>query len=82
MKSKLCVIEPSGTMKMIYDDEDVDLIESGKATITRASTVEPGPGGWIADMKPSGGPELPAQRLREDALAAEREWLEQRMLQG
>ena len=76
LKSKQCVIEPDGTMRMIYDDEDVELLDAGNATIARASMVEPGPGGWIADMSLSGGPILPAKRLREDALQAERKWLE------
>jgi hypothetical protein len=35
--------------------------------------------GWCADMRPSGGPILGPFALRDQALAAEREWLEAKL---
>lgn len=61
MKEHTIKITPDG-IEFIYDDELVPLLDIGSATITRASHVEPHPtkGGWIADMRPSGGPLIDA----------------------
>jgi hypothetical protein len=69
-------IKPDGTMSFIYDDRLAGLCEEGDAHTTRASHVEPtAKGGWSADMSPVNGPILGPFRLREEALAAECEWL-------
>ncbi len=49
--------------------------ECSTLRITRASFVEPGKGGWTADMGPSAGPVLGPFGLRSEALRAERQWL-------
>jgi hypothetical protein len=94
-----------GEAAFVYSDELVDLLALGESRTTRASHVEPHPSraGWVADMRPSGGPvlgkagewqpqsTLPLEYIgdlerqfvgmldpfptREEALAAEREWL-------
>ena len=75
-------IAADGTITTIYDDGMASFLETGHAKVTRASHVEPYPaGGWIADMAPSNGPVLGPFRLREEALAAERRWLEARLFQ-
>lgn len=73
-------VAPDGSVKAIYDDALAELFAQGEATITRASHVEPHPnGGWIADMSPSGGGILGPFPLRQDALDAERVWLEEKL---
>lgn len=78
-------INPDGTIRFIHNDDLTDLIEQGEARITRASHVEPGSGGWYADMSPSLAPGLTPPmsewmlgpfRTRGEALAAEVAWLE------
>ena len=71
-----CVITESGKLVFVWDDKLACLRELGPTSIKRASMVEPtGDGRWIADMAPSCGPILGPFSLREEALAAEREWL-------
>lgn len=74
-------VAPDGKLTAIYDDRMADFLSSGKATIRRASHVEPNPNGdgWIADMSPSGGPVLGPCKLREQALQLERGWLEAKL---
>ena len=81
MKTFTFAIAPDGTITTIYSDSLAGLLEQEQARIARASMVEPNPNGpgWIADMAPSGGPQLPAAPLRELALQAERGWLEARL---
>lgn len=66
-----------GTVRMIYDDVlAVAIAEQGTQTIKRASHVEPiAGGGWSADMSPVGGPVLGPFRLHREAIAAERQWI-------
>lgn len=47
-------------MRFVYDDALADLLFEGTAAVCRASHVEPHPTriGWLADMRPSGGPVL------------------------
>lgn len=46
-------------MEFVYADELAPLLTEGPSKVTRASHVEPHPdGGWLADMRPSGGPIL------------------------
>ena len=81
MKAFTCAIAPDGTITTIYDDQLAGLLEEGLASTTRASHVEPNPNGpgWIADMKPVGGPVLGPAPLRELALQLEAGWLEAKL---
>lgn len=81
-------ISPSGEITAIYSDELVELIEQGKATITRVSDVEPGSilnrHGWIAIMRESSNPiayrpTLGPFKTRAEALAAEVAYLENKL---
>lgn len=72
-------IADDGTITAIYSDQLADLFKEGEAKTTRASHVEPCEGGWSADMSPVGGPMLGPFPLREEALAAEVEWLEAKL---
>ena len=75
-------VEEDGRLRFVYDDDLVDLLDEGDSTVRRASHVEPGEGGWYADMTPSdGGPVLGPYRLRCDALTAELAWLRKNVLQ-
>ena len=70
------VVEPTGRVRAIYSEE-IALATLGRATITRASTVEPDRDGrWHADLRPSRGPVLGPFETRSEALAAEVAWLE------
>jgi hypothetical protein len=73
-------VKPDGTIAAIHNDALVDLYDEGKATVERASHVEPSYDGgqvtWMADLSPVNGPKLGPYRLRSDALQAEVEWLE------
>lgn len=74
------VVSPDGTAKAIYSDDSgvLALMEAidPRATIQRASHVEPTEDRqWTADMSPSGGPVLGPYPLRQQALAAELDWL-------
>lgn len=72
------VCKPDGSLSAIWDDGLVPLVAEGKATIVRASHVEPTDDGqWTADMSPVNGPVLGPFALRADALAAERVWLQE-----
>lgn len=103
--SKHTIKIKDGHVLFVYDDELGDLMDEGTVAVCRASHVEPHPTrtGWLADMRPSGGPvlglagewqpthdkglaELPEEdmqhigmldpfKTRQEALAAEREWL-------
>ncbi len=72
-------ITPDGVLHFLYDDALTGLMEAGRATVKRASHVEPEPEGgetvWYADMAPVRGPKLGPFRLRDEALAAEVAWL-------
>jgi hypothetical protein len=76
------VIDTKGRGFCIYD-EALDLAALGQLTIQRASHVEPDEQAlWWADLTPVRGPRLGPFRLRTDALAAERAWLEAHWLPG
>lgn len=72
-------ITPDGVLHFLYDDALTGLMEAGKATVKRASHVEPefedGKTVWYADMAPVQGPKLGPFPLRDEALAAEVAWL-------
>lgn len=74
-------VRPDGRVEFLYEDALRSLLELGPMTITRASHVEPTPDGrWTADLSPCGGPLLGPFALRQEALDAERVWLEAHML--
>lgn len=80
MNNEVVVTIRNGNPTFIYTDALASLCEAGKATITRASHVEPAAdGGWTADMSPSNGPVLGPYRTRQEALDAEVEWLHQHL---
>ncbi len=73
-------VRPDGSVVHIYSDK-VNLSGIGKATIKRASHVEPDENNkWEADMSPSGGKVLGPFDTRSEALAAEVAWLEENIL--
>lgn len=69
-----------GKIRSVYSDELPAILDGlGLFTTCRASNVEPEGDGWTADMRPYAGPGAPILgpfRLRGQALAAEREWLD------
>ncbi len=70
------LVTRTGVVHCVYD-EMIDLSALGRVEILRGSHVEPYPdGAWRADLSPVNGPVLGPFRLRSDALAAERMWLE------
>ena len=74
------VIKPDGSVRCLYN-EAVDLSSLGSLTIQRGSHVEPDANGrWLADLAPVDGPVLGPFNRRSEALAAERDWLEQNWL--
>lgn len=80
--------DPTKPMQFIHDDALGGLLQQGKATISRASHVEPGdpakgqnPLQWYADMAPSSGPVLGPFETRQSALDAEVAWINQNVLQ-
>jgi len=81
------IIRTDGTLRFIHDDSLRGLLDQGKATITRASHVEPGDPAkgqnhskWYADLAPSHGPVLGPFDTRQAALDAEVEWVTNNVL--
>lgn len=71
----------SGDMKFIYDDDLREIVDHGKAKISRASHVEPNDSAeFTADLSPVGGPILGPFPLRQTALDAEVTWIENNFL--
>ena len=84
MAARKIVIAPDGTFTFVHDDDLVALLTGDDATlvIRRASHVEPAPaGGWTADLSPVGGPVLGPFTRHDEAIAAEREWLDREGLE-
>jgi hypothetical protein len=69
------IISKSGQIRFIYNDDLLGLAGLGTTTIKRASHVEPGEGGWRADMSPVNGPMLGPFTTRAEALQHEVQWL-------
>lgn len=72
---------PDGTAQCLYG-EKIPLGCLGLLDIKRASHVEPDPeepGNWYADLSPVGGPMMRGFVSRAEALAAEEQWLNNRM---
>lgn len=76
------VIDTDGIIKSIYQDGFMDLYKQGKTTITRMSNVEPCPEheGWCAAMYD--GMHLGPFELRQGALDAEINYLEDKLQNG
>ena len=71
-------VDQKGTLTFVYDDSLSSLLDEGKEwTIKRVSEVEPVDKSWVAFMRD--GKKLGPYRLREEALRAEREYLEEKM---
>lgn len=74
------IVKSDGSIRCLYG-ETVNLSSLGSPTIQRGSHVEPDVSGrWLADLAPVSGPVLGPFSRRSEALAAEREWLEQNWL--
>jgi hypothetical protein len=75
----IVVVRAGGGIRTVYSDA-LRLAVLGRATIRRASHVEPDDTGfWCADLSPVGGPRLGPFELRSEALAAETTWLGERL---
>jgi hypothetical protein len=76
-------IRPDGGVRFVYDDALRSLLALGRASLCRASHVEPTPDGrWTADLGPMDGPVLGPFETRAAALEAERSWLVRRFDAG
>ena len=76
----MLVVQPNGSIRCIYS-ETVELASLGRLSISRGSHVEPDEQGrWLADLSPVRGPQLGPFPNRSQALAAERDWLENNWL--
>lgn len=84
------LIREDGSLAFIYSDDVAQLFVGEPQVTRRASHVEPMAtygfvgDGWLADMRPSGGPILLGPHglgylTREAALAAERQWLREEL---
>ena len=74
-------IDPQGTIRVIYDDMWLPLLQQGQSSIARVSSVEPDvSGGWSADLAPVNGPKLGPYLLRQTALDAEIDYLNSHVL--
>ena len=74
---------PDGSAQCLYA-ENIELAKLGAVDIRRASHVEPDeakPGTWYIDLAPVGGPRVDGFESRAAALAAEEQWLNNKMRQ-
>lgn len=74
-------VRPNGSAQCLYSDS-IKLTNLGEVDIKRASHVEPDddkPGTWYIDLAPVGGPRVAGFESRTAALAAEEQWLNDRM---
>jgi hypothetical protein len=70
------VIRSNGTAEWVHADE-LNFLKAASPTSTRrVSDVEPEGDSWTADMNRVGGPLLGPFPTREEALRAERLWLD------
>ncbi|MCA9564429.1 MAG: hypothetical protein KC561_13125, partial [Myxococcales bacterium] len=73
------IVTANGTLRWIHD-ESSPRPRFGQGSIRRASHVEPeSPERWFADLSPVGGPCLGPFHARSLAIAAEIDWLGQRL---
>lgn len=75
-EASFTLVVRDGKVETIYDDALLPLMRRlGTWTTRRASHVEPEGTDWYADLSPVQGPKLGPFATREQALAAERNWL-------
>lgn len=80
MSCHTLTIDPTGDVRLIYDDELAVVARAlGTVSIRRASHVEWLGDGWYADLSPMNGETLGPFDTRGAALAAERDWLTPRI---
>ena len=73
-------VDITGLVTFIWHDDLACLLGEGKGTVMRASHVEPNAEGkWTADLSPVGGPKFGPYVLRQTALDAEVQWLDDNM---
>lgn len=83
---ELVILIDDAGVHFVYSDDLAEVFVGEPQTTRRASHVEPFGQGWLADMRPSGGPVLfdtgtdnplgrVAFKTRQAALDAERQWL-------
>jgi len=75
-------VDKEGKTKFLYSEEYTELMDEAICEITRASNVEPVPGGWkcfMADGHTISGPDGMPFKKRSEALAAEKTYLENKM---
>lgn len=82
--AKYVIAFRNGEAHQIYD-EGCPIAIPGKKVCKRASHVEPVEGpentvSWVVDLTPLGGPIFPPLTTRTQALAAERQWIEDHYL--
>ena len=79
---QLKLVVKNGQIKAIYDDALTALMPEAEVTIKRASHVEPHElyGGWYADMRPVDGPVMVGFFTRQQALDAERDYLNRHVI--
>jgi len=74
------LIAPDGVVRCVYGEE-LDLSALGQIRIRRVSRVESDQGGlWWADLSPVQGPKLGPFPRRSQAVAAELQWLIERLV--
>lgn len=74
------LVSPQGKISLIYRDELGELLTQGNSQTRRASFVEPSSDNtWEADLGLSNGPTLTGFNTRQEALNAEKQWLENRL---
>lgn len=77
MSKEVRIAVRSGKLIFIHNDDVFESLKNvGPSTTTRASHVEPAPGGWTADMGPVKGPVLGPFPRRDIALSEEVVYLE------
>ena len=77
---KVTLVIRDGRILFLWHDALAGLAKASSGQITRASHVEPTSSGqWTADLSPRGGPVLGPFALRGQALAAERDWLNEHL---
>lgn len=73
-----------GTVKFLYYDELKPLLDIGNVEVSRASHIDPEKTEnglkWFVDLAPVGGPKLGPFETRDEAIAAEIDWLSQNYL--
>lgn len=71
------LVSPDGEISMVYRDELGELLTQGNSQTKRASFVEPSlDNTWEADLGLSDGPKMVGFNTRQEALDAEKQWLE------